>query len=78
MNSRMAALGPPPVGTPGGGVDLDPRLAAILADGLLDIGGCVVLAYDADSVTTAPIESFPDATRFEAFINHVHVDDELA
>lgn len=77
MNSRMAALGPPPVGASSDGVDLDPRLAAILADGLLEIGGCVVLAHDADSVTDAPIESFPDATGFEAFINHVHVDDEL-
>ena len=36
-----------------------------------------MLAYDADSVVAAPIESYPDATGFEAFINHVHLDDEL-
>jgi hypothetical protein len=46
VNSRMAALGPPPVGASSDGVDLDPRLAAILADGLLEIGGCVVLAHE--------------------------------
>ena len=77
MNARMAALGPPSVGAPADGIELDPRLAAILADGFLDLGGCVVLAYDADSLVAAPIESYPDATGFEAFINHLHLDDEL-
>jgi hypothetical protein len=77
MNSRMAELGAPAVGT-ASTVDLDPRLAAILADGLADIGPCVVLAHHLDAVAAAEIDSFPDATGFEAFINHVHLDEELA
>ena len=76
MNARMAALGPPSVGGPGG-IELDPRLAAILADGFLALGDCVVLAHEEGSVEATRIESYPDATGFEAFINHLHLDDEL-
>ena len=77
MNARMAALGPPSIGAPADGIELDPRLAAILADGFLELGDCVVLAHEAGSVAAAPIDSYPDATGFEAFINHMHLEDEL-
>src|SRR5690242_17050637 len=76
MNTRMAALGLSAVGA-GRAADLDPRLAAILADGLAEIGPCVVLAHHLDAVASADVDAFPDATGFEAFINHVHLDDEL-
>jgi hypothetical protein len=76
MNARMTALGPPSIGGHGD-IELDPRLAAILADGFLELGDCVVLAHEEGSVEAARIESYPDATGFEAFINHLHLDDEL-
>jgi hypothetical protein len=76
MNARMAALGPPSIGG-AGEMELVPRLAAILADGFLELGDCLVLAHEEGSVEAARIESYPDATKFEAFINHLHLDDEL-
>jgi hypothetical protein len=76
VNSRMAALGPPPIDAEST-VLLDERLALILADGFDEIGDCVVLARFSESVAHVSVESCHDATGFEAFINHFHVEDEL-
>jgi hypothetical protein len=76
-NSRMMALGPPPIERTGNAAQLDPRLASIVADGFHEVADCVVLARFRASATRTSVASCRDRTGFEAFINHVHVDHEL-
>ena len=58
--------------------ELDPRLGAILDAGFEDIGGCIVLARFAESARGASPADLGDETGLEAFVNHLHIDDELA
>jgi hypothetical protein len=76
-NSRMMALGPPPIERTGGAAQLDERLASIVAGGFHEVADCVVLARFRASATRTSVASCGDQTGFEAFINHIHVGDEL-
>jgi hypothetical protein len=49
----------------------------ILDDGFQDDAGCVVLAWFADPARRASLKSHGDETAFEAFANHLHVEDIL-
>ena len=54
------------------GLELAPRLRALLDAPLVSKGGALLLQpLDGD----ARLEDFPDLTGFEAFVNKVHVDD---
>ena len=55
---------------------LPPALEAVLAPGLTLDGDALVLAIAREKVHPPP-ESFPDLTGYEAFVNHVHIDDHL-
>ncbi len=75
-NSRMASLGfPLPAG--GAGDELAPELAALLAAGFDEMDGCVVLRAFHHSATRTSVAKCHDETGFEAFINHVHIEDYL-
>lgn len=76
MNARMIQLDPF-LDTPERVRELDPRLAALLDGGFEDHGGCVVLACFTDSARRTSVAAFGDETGFEAFVNHVHIEDEL-
>ncbi len=56
---------------------LDPRLDAVLGDGFQELRGCVVLAGLVASAAHVTVSSCGDETGFEAFVNHVHVEDVL-
>ncbi len=77
MNRRMAALQPPSVDALPVGRDLDAGLAAVLDDGFEQVAGCVVFSRFADSARRIGVAQCGDETGFEAFVNHVHVEDEL-
>lgn len=57
--------------------ELAPKLAAVLATGVEDVDGCVVLRAFHESTARTTIASCHDETGFEAFINHVHIEDYL-
>ena len=60
------------------GGDLAEPLAALLDDGLAQRGDCIVLARFADSENRRlDAERLGDETGVEAFVNHVHIEDEL-
>jgi len=78
MNQRMAALEIGFEEALGDSSSLDGRLADILADGFED--GCIVLSVFAGSAPLRSDWARPggvfDKTGLEAFVNHIHVEDE--
>lgn len=66
MNTAMLELWASP-----GPSELTADLEAALADGLTERQGCLVLASQSSPAQPA---DFDDATGYEAFINHLHID----
>jgi hypothetical protein len=56
---------------------LTSELAAVLAAGVEDMHDCVVLKSFHESAARTSVASCQDETGFEAFINHIHVEDYL-
>jgi hypothetical protein len=75
MNAAMAAL-ELPLDDDG---ELAEPLAAILSDGLIERGDCIVLARFGGPPGQPPNLRRPvsDETGFEALHNHLHIEDEL-
>lgn len=73
----MRALGLPPVDAPPEPDALAPSLLALLALGFVEIEGCVVLAAFESSGRHTSVARCHDETGYEAFLNHVHVEDLL-
>lgn len=73
----MLALGLPPVDAPPEPDVLAPPLLALLALGFVEIEGCVVLAAFESSARHTSVARCSDETGYEAFLNHVHVEDLL-
>jgi hypothetical protein len=49
----------------------------VLNAGLSEVAGCVVLSFFAESAHQFSINQYGDETGFEAFINHIHIEDEV-
>jgi len=56
---------------------LDPGLQAIVSRGLSEHDGCWLLTELFHPESSTPRSAFPDDTGYEAFINHVHLDDVI-
>ena len=56
---------------------LDDRLSVLLGDGFEEVSGCVVLSAFAASGRRTSVAACHDEAGFEAFINHVHLEDVL-
>ena len=73
-NGRMAAL----MANLPKAEALDGALAAILARGFVEEGGCLFFAESARRRDHAARSDFEDATGYECFVNRVDVDDYVA
>ena len=76
-NTRMLSLDPPTLTAADAGRVLDGRLSAVLDEGFEEVAGCVVLRRFADSSRRTSPTDHGDETGFEAFINHLHIEDVL-
>jgi hypothetical protein len=58
-----------------------PQLAAelrrLVEPGIVEQDGCWLLASQLKAGTAGQRQHFPDRTGYEAFVNHIHVEDEL-
>jgi hypothetical protein len=77
MNEPMSLLRPAGIDTASDLEELDPRLAGVLDDGFAEISECVVLRRFLDTARRTSVSACSDEVGFEAFVNHVHVEDEL-
>ena len=57
---------------------LDPAMEALINDGFDEVNGCVILRRFRRSADATTIEGCGDETGFEAFVNHIHLEDLLA
>jgi len=73
----MVSLDPPKLTVADAASVLDVRLAAALDGGFEEVTGCVVLRRFADSARLTSLTDHGDETGFEAFVNHVHIEDML-
>ena len=72
INSRMQELCGPGLAMPQ--VPLPRELKAATESGTVDVDGCVFVKSLFEKAH-AGRDDFPDATGYECFVNHVHVDD---
>src|SRR5205807_1961267 len=80
MNNQMSQLATPLLDLLGASADdgeLADPLASILAQGLTESNGCVLLSSEAHNLGHTSVELLADRTGLEAFINHIHVEDKL-
>lgn len=56
---------------------LDARLLELVGRGVVERDGCWLLAETSESGTSTPRAAFPDSTGYEAFMNHIHIEDVL-
>lgn len=59
------------------GEKLSEELSQLLAQGFADLDGTIVFAANRHIAENVKPEHFPDATGFECFVNHIHVEDHL-
>jgi hypothetical protein len=56
-------------------IQLDPTLASILESGFIRFNDTIVLKALTQGARTVSLSDFPDETGYEAFVNHIHVED---
>ena len=53
------------------------ELRRLVAPGIVEQDGCWLLASQLKAGTAGQRQHFPDRTGYEAFVNHIHIEDEL-
>jgi len=71
-NTRMQELCPQGLAVPR--IPLPPEMVAALDSGTVEIGECVFLRSLLGKAHVSR-DDFPDATGYECFVNHIHIDD---
>jgi len=53
------------------------ELRRLVEPGVVEQNGCWLLASQLEAGTAGQRQHFPDRTGYEAFVNHIHIEDEL-
>jgi hypothetical protein len=78
MNSRMSAIYTElDLNKLVDSIGLNQQLLQLLQPGFIEINGAVLLKTLEKLGRNAKLESFPDITGYECFVNHIHIEDYL-